>query len=289
MNLPVPKQEELIRKAMGLASETAAKGNLPFAALLVDEEGSVIIEAVNTVNSTKNAAAHAEINLLFQASQTLGANDLSDYAIVSNAASCPMCTTALIKAKITNFYYGAPNESSMVPNITMTDIIAKTPFSIKVRAGILADQCAEQVRNLAKGAILKPMIAKAGLLLFRGAGTEKELLFVRAYDKPHYILPGGKQEKGETMKAALIRELQEELQVGVKNVQNVGTVEGTTPDGRPLQLHLFSGSIVGEPVPSAEIEETRWMSRNLAAQHSENMTPMSLNHLFPFLAENKLW
>jgi tRNA(adenine34) deaminase len=144
------KQEELVQRAMALAAETATEGNLPFAALLIDSSGTIVIEAKNTVNSTKNAAAHAEINLLFQSSKKLMTNDLSDYAIVSNAASCPMCATALIKAKIVNYYYGALNENRMVPNITMSDVIDRTPFPINVHGGILAKECAEQVRLLAQ-------------------------------------------------------------------------------------------------------------------------------------------
>ena len=135
---------------MALAVETANEGNLPFAALLVDGKGMVVLEAKNTVNSAQNAAAHAEINLLFSASKKLGTNNLSNYALVSNAASCPMCATALIKAKITNIYYGAPNEGKMVPNITMDEIIAKTPFPIEVHGGILAEECRDQIQNLAK-------------------------------------------------------------------------------------------------------------------------------------------
>jgi tRNA(adenine34) deaminase len=154
MNLSLRRQEELVQKTMLLAAETAAEGNLPFAALLIDREGTVIIEAKNTVNSTKNAAAHAEINLLFDAGKRLETNNLSDYAIVSNAAPCPMCAVALIKAKITNFYYGAPNESLMVPNITMSEVVAKTPFPINMQGGILAEECAEQIRRYAKRPLL---------------------------------------------------------------------------------------------------------------------------------------
>jgi tRNA(adenine34) deaminase len=150
MNLATEKQEALVRRAMKLAAETARQGNLPFAALLVDSSGEVILEAQNNVNSTHNAAAHAEINLLYAAAEKLQTNDLSPYALVSNAASCPMCVTALIKAKVTNFYYGAPNEGTMVPNITMDEVIAKTPFPISVHGGILADECAAQVKELAK-------------------------------------------------------------------------------------------------------------------------------------------
>jgi tRNA(adenine34) deaminase len=149
MAISTENLQDLIRRTMELAGETAKNGNLPFAAILVDLNGSIILEAKNTVNSTNNAAAHAEINLLFEAGQKLGTNDLSNYALISNAASCPMCVTALIKAKVTHFYYGAPNESAMIPNITMDEVIAKTPFPIEAHGGILAEECATQIRELA--------------------------------------------------------------------------------------------------------------------------------------------
>lgn len=150
MNIPILKQEELIRRAMELAEETATEGNLPFSALLLDREGNIVLEGKNTVNSTHNAAAHAEINLLFSAADKLETNNLSEYATVSNAASCPMCATAIIKSKITNIYYGAPNEGTMVPYITLDDVIAHTPFPISVTGNILAKECADQIRRLAK-------------------------------------------------------------------------------------------------------------------------------------------
>jgi tRNA(adenine34) deaminase len=150
MSLSIAKQEELVRRTMELAAQTAAEGNLPFAGILSDQTGAIVLEATNTVNSTNNAAAHAEINLLYVAGEKLGTNNLSSYIFISNAASCPMCATALIKAKITQFYYGASNESAMVPNITMNEVISKVPFPIEVHGGILAEECAAQLRELAE-------------------------------------------------------------------------------------------------------------------------------------------
>jgi tRNA(adenine34) deaminase len=150
MTLLLEKQKELVQATMLLAEEAAAEGNLPFAALLIDKSGNVIIAEKNTVNTTKNAAAHAEINILFEASRKLNNNDLSDYALVSNAASCPMCITATIKAKITEYYYGADNEGAMVPNISMDKVLEATPFGVEVHGGILAEQCADQIKQLAK-------------------------------------------------------------------------------------------------------------------------------------------
>lgn len=135
---------------MSLAEETAKKGNLPFAALLIDNRGEIVLEAKNTVNSSQNAAAHAEINMLYEAAEKLYTNDLGDYALVSNAAFCPMCTTAMIKANIKTFYYGAPNEGTMVPNITTDEVIERTPFPIQIQGGILAKECRAQINRLAK-------------------------------------------------------------------------------------------------------------------------------------------
>lgn len=150
MALPLEKQEALVRRAMKLAQQTAKEGNLPFAGILADEDGNIILEAKNTVNSIQNAAAHAEINLLYHAGEKLGTNDLSRYLFVSNAASCPMCVTALIKAKITRFYYGAPNEGAMIPNITMEQVLSTLPYAVEVYGGILAGACNRQIKELAK-------------------------------------------------------------------------------------------------------------------------------------------
>lgn len=68
---------------MSLAAETAAQGNLPFAGILADQNGNIVLEAKNTVNTTQNAAAHAEINLLYAAGEKLGTNDLSQYIFIS--------------------------------------------------------------------------------------------------------------------------------------------------------------------------------------------------------------
>lgn len=62
-----------------------------------------------------------------------------------------MCATAMLKAKITEYYYGAPNEDSMVPNITFEEVVSKTPYSVEVHGErILAEQCTAQIRQLAK-------------------------------------------------------------------------------------------------------------------------------------------
>jgi 8-oxo-dGTP diphosphatase len=133
------------------------------------------------------------------------------------------------------------------------------------------------------------MITKAALLLFRNQGTDKELLFVRPHNKPYYVFPGGKQEEGETIIQALHRELLEELAVGLTGIKEIGTVTGATPDGRPLEMHLFTAEVVGKPRPESEIAEVEWLTRASATDRAGEMTPITLEKVFPFLEQQQLW
>ena len=132
------------------------------------------------------------------------------------------------------------------------------------------------------------MIIKAALLLFRGDGENKQMLLVRSKGKTYFIFPGGKQEAGETIVDALHREIKEELQASAENPKEIGVITGTTPDGRILEEHLFTGKLQGNPLPSAEVEEMIWVTRKDALNNLE-LTPISVGQVFPFLQEEDIW
>jgi len=71
--------------------------------------------------------------------------------------------------------------------------------------------------------------------------------------------PGGKCEPGETPEACLIREIREELAVGVE----IGALMLVTRHAyteRAVELHFFRASLVGEPVPQLG-QQMRWVGR----------------------------
>lgn len=83
----------------------------PFGACIV-KEGRVIAVAHNTVMKDRDPTAHAEINAIRQASQTLGTYDLSGCEIYSTTEPCPMCFTAIHWARIGRIYIGTPIEEA---------------------------------------------------------------------------------------------------------------------------------------------------------------------------------
>jgi 8-oxo-dGTP diphosphatase len=133
------------------------------------------------------------------------------------------------------------------------------------------------------------MIVKAALLLFRDNNGTKELLFCKPKGKPYFILPGGKKEEAETIDEALQRELQEELGTQASDVEKLGVIFGQTPDGRDMKMHLYSAELLGDPHPQAEIEEILWLNKGEITNKVNLMTPMTLDHVLPFLATQNIW
>lgn len=133
------------------------------------------------------------------------------------------------------------------------------------------------------------MIVKAALLLFRDNNGARELMFVQPHGKPYYVFPGGKQEDNETIEQALVREIQEELSAGIENTKGLGVVTGQTPDGRDLEMHLFTADLLNEPKATSEIAKIYWLDRASALEQKSLMTPMTLDHVMPFLNKNGIW
>jgi 8-oxo-dGTP diphosphatase len=131
------------------------------------------------------------------------------------------------------------------------------------------------------------VITKAGLIVFRGDSGNRQMMFVRAVNKPHFVLPGGKQEPGETIEEALARELREELDCDSSDYQKLGEVSGHTPDGRDLLIHLYTATLDGEPKPSSEIREIEWMDEKQIMDNREAMTPMTMTKILPFLKKRQ--
>lgn len=75
----------------------------PFGAAIV-KDGKIIAVRSNSVLSTNDPTAHAEINAIRAASLELGTYDLSDCELYATGFPCPMCLGAIMWSGIKKVY-----------------------------------------------------------------------------------------------------------------------------------------------------------------------------------------
>jgi 8-oxo-dGTP diphosphatase len=109
------------------------------------------------------------------------------------------------------------------------------------------------------------------------------VLLVRKRGTSFFMQPGGKIEPHETPRAALRRELQEELNLSIDEVlphylgKFVASAAGE--EGRLVEAETFAIEITGPVAPAAEIEDIAWVDP--FALPSLKMAELSRDHILP--------
>lgn len=99
------KKQDIMNKACEQALFTMKQGKGgPFGAAVV-KEGKLISVASNTVLSSLDPTAHAEINAIREACKILGTYDLTGCELYATGYPCPMCLSAIIWANIEKVYF----------------------------------------------------------------------------------------------------------------------------------------------------------------------------------------
>lgn len=95
-----------MRRALELAAQAAADGEVPVGAVLT-KEGAIVAEARNAMRSTLDPTAHAEIVTLRLASERLGSARLDGCSLWVSLEPCPMCAAAIGIARVSELRFGA--------------------------------------------------------------------------------------------------------------------------------------------------------------------------------------
>jgi tRNA(Arg) A34 adenosine deaminase TadA len=100
------RDEHFLRRSFEVARRSMSHGNHPFGAILVDENGSVLIETENGYMPAHDGTAHAERLLATEVCRTLSRDVLAKATLYSSAEPCAMCAGAIYWAGIGRVLYG---------------------------------------------------------------------------------------------------------------------------------------------------------------------------------------
>jgi tRNA(Arg) A34 adenosine deaminase TadA len=151
-----------LRTAIGLAQAAREHGNHPFGAILVDENGRVLLEAENTVVTGCDCTGHAETNLMRLASQKLSPEELAICTLYTSTEPCAMCAAAIHWGNVGRVVYalseidlyeivGPSPDHLMLP---CREVFARSRRSVEIVGP--ADKLAEEARRVHAGFWQKP-------------------------------------------------------------------------------------------------------------------------------------
>ncbi|KUM02065.1 tRNA adenosine(34) deaminase TadA [Chromobacterium subtsugae] len=147
VSLPPPLAASLdyLRQARELAAQAATEGEVPVGALVV-KNGEIIGRGYNQPIGRHDPSAHAEMQALRDAAARLGNYRLDGCDLYVTLEPCPMCSGAILHARIARVVYGARDAKTGAAGSTV-DLFADPRLNhhAAVFGGVDADACAEQL------------------------------------------------------------------------------------------------------------------------------------------------
>lgn len=135
------RDEEFMRRAIVLAREAAAEGEVPVGAVIV-KDGAVVACGRNRRETAKSALCHAELEAIGEACRALGGWRLWQCELFVTLEPCPMCAGAVINARIPRVVFGARDPKAGSCG-SVVDLFA-LPYNHRpeVVGGVLEEECA---------------------------------------------------------------------------------------------------------------------------------------------------
>lgn len=142
------RDEYFMREALAEAEKAHQAGEVPVGAVVVDKEGRIIGRGHNLVVAGHDPSGHAEIIALRNASQNIKNYRLDNCAIYVTLEPCPMCSGAIIGARLTRLVYGAKDQKAgAVESVFKLFDERRVNHHTDVTAGVLEEDCLWMLRS----------------------------------------------------------------------------------------------------------------------------------------------
>jgi tRNA(adenine34) deaminase len=144
-------REEYMSIALELAKEAAGCGEVPVGCVIVDKAGQIIGRGRNRRIERPDATAHAEIEAIRQACAAVGDWRLEGCTMYVTLEPCPMCTGAIINARIPTLVFGARDSVTGSCGSVIDLFCENYGHRPAVFAGVLGEDCAQILKDFFKG------------------------------------------------------------------------------------------------------------------------------------------
>jgi tRNA(Arg) A34 adenosine deaminase TadA len=144
---------EHLRRTIRLAEACKIAGEHPFASIVVDENGGIVVEAGNQVRPPGDPTGHAELVAAGRAARVRSPAQLAQCTLYTNAEPCCMCAGAIYWCNIRRVVY-ALSETRLLsltgnhpenPTLSLPcrEVFASGQHPVAVVGPLLEDEAAE--------------------------------------------------------------------------------------------------------------------------------------------------
>lgn len=136
-----------LRDAIALSEAARLRGNMPFGAVLVAQDGTVLARSENTIVTDRDMTAHAEINALRAASKSCTPQQVAAATMYASGEPCPMCSGAMMRMGLRRLVFGIratvatpylPQAAgAMAGPVSCRDILRLAPSTVEIEGPVL--------------------------------------------------------------------------------------------------------------------------------------------------------
>jgi tRNA(adenine34) deaminase len=142
-----PLDEKFMRRALELARDAEAAGEVPVGAVIV-RDGEIVAEGFNRPISTHDPTAHAEMVALRAAAARSDSYRLLGTTLYVTLEPCAMCAGAMVHARVQRLVYAASDPRAGAAG-SIFNVVQSPALNhrLEVTAGVLAEDCGAILRN----------------------------------------------------------------------------------------------------------------------------------------------
>ena len=137
--------ERYMKMALEEARVALAQDEIPVGAVVV-AHGQVVGKGHNLTETLHDVTAHAEMQAITAAAETLGGKYLTECALYVTVEPCVMCAGAIGWSQLGRLVYGAGDEKRGFKKFAPQALHPKT----EVVSGVLEEECAQLMKDFFK-------------------------------------------------------------------------------------------------------------------------------------------